>query len=180
MKNYLKIMLLIAFVFCSGCATYFGYDGPYEGKVVDAETKQPLEGVVVLGAWYKRQLTVAGSTSSFYDSVEVLTDQNGVFKISGQGLLLFSSLDEMDVTIFKAGYEMRGGGSWSGFKTRTGGRNIQWDGSKPTIMLKKLSYEERKKRRWSTPSLKPDRQKLFTTEMNKELRELGHVTYPEK
>ena len=61
-------------------------------------------------------------------------------------MLVFSFLDEMAVVIFKAGYEMRGYCMWSNFKTRTGGNNVQWDGDNATIILKKLSYEERKKR----------------------------------
>ena len=140
-------MLIIAtLLVCSGCVSTFRLDGPYKGKVVDAETKQPLEGVVVLGVWNKVYGNVAGSTSEFYDSVEILTDKNGEFSIPGKGLLVFSFLDEMAVVIFKAGYEMRGYCMWSNFKTRTGGNNVQWDGDNATIILKKLSYEERKKR----------------------------------
>ena len=146
-KKISGYMLIIAtLLVCSGCVSTFRLDGPYKGKVVDAETKQPLEGVVVLGVWNKVYGNVAGSTSEFYDSVEILTDKNGEFSIPGKGLLVFSFLDEMAVVIFKAGYEMRGYCMWSNFKTRTGGNNVQWDGDNATIILKKLSYEERKKR----------------------------------
>lgn len=141
--------------------------------MVDAETKQPLEGVVVLGVWYKRQLTVAGPTGSFYDSIEVLTDKNGAFKISGQGVLLFSNLNGIDLTVFKAGYEMLEA-SWTGFKTRTGKMSAQWDGNHPTFLLKKLSLEERRQNIPARPGIEQKRQHLLTDEINKVRAEFGY------
>src|SRR3989304_5182368 len=53
-------------LFTSGCVQYIArYDGLYEGKIVDAETRVPIEGVVVLGVWYKEAPTVAGAVSSY-------------------------------------------------------------------------------------------------------------------
>lgn len=55
-----------------------GPKGPYRGKVIDAETKAPISGAVVLAYWY---VDVPGfhMTSKFYDAREVLTDANGEF-----------------------------------------------------------------------------------------------------
>ena len=47
-------VLLLSFVIVSsltGCALYHHY-GPYYGKVVDAETKEPLGGAAVLAVYY--------------------------------------------------------------------------------------------------------------------------------
>lgn len=57
-----------------------GPKGPYRGKVIDAETKAPISGAVVLVYWY---VDVPGfhMTSTFYDAREVLTDANGEFFI---------------------------------------------------------------------------------------------------
>jgi hypothetical protein len=44
------------------------YDGPYEGRIVDAVTGNPIQGVVVLGVWYKVLPTVAGGVSSYFDA----------------------------------------------------------------------------------------------------------------
>jgi hypothetical protein len=77
----------------AGCVyTVVRYDGPYEGRVVDAETGSPIEGVVVLGVWYKEEPTVAGAVSSFYDSREILTDKDGNFNIHGKGLKIMSKV----------------------------------------------------------------------------------------
>lgn len=173
MNTAIKFVFLFSLLLLTGCASYCRIDGPYVGKVVDAETKQPLEGVVVLGVWNKVQFTVAGPTGSFYDSIEVLTDKNGEFRIPGQGLLLLSNVDEMNVLIFKAGFERRGYGPWSNFKTRTGSRNIQWDGDKPTFLLRKLNHEERREHYYTMPNIPQARMKLMINEINKARLEFG-------
>ena len=53
--------------------------GPYKGRVIDAETKQPLEGAVVLAVWENKTPGIAGYSYSYLDSEEVLTDENGRF-----------------------------------------------------------------------------------------------------
>ena len=175
MRTILKLLLAVGMLICTGCSAICSIDGPYKGKVIDAETKQPLEGVVVLGVWYKVYPNVAGSTNKFYDSVELLTDKNGEFKITGQGLLLFSFLGEMSVLIYKAEYEMLGGGPWSEYKTLTGGKNVQWSGDNAVISLSKLSHEQRKKRVLVGPNIDPKRQQLLTNEINRERIEFGYT-----
>jgi hypothetical protein len=78
-------LLLSAFLFLSvlGCGTFhplFAAE-PYKGRVIDAETKQPLEGAVVLAIWETKTPGVAGYGYSYLDSEEVLTDENGRFVV---------------------------------------------------------------------------------------------------
>jgi hypothetical protein len=61
------------------CPLYAG--GPYKGMVIDTETKQAIEGAVVLAVWDKDYLGPAGRVSYFLDTEEVLTDVNGRFVI---------------------------------------------------------------------------------------------------
>ena len=112
-KSAVRIVCIAVLLLGGGCTSIFRIDGPYKGKVVDAETREPLEGVVVLGVWSKVYPNVAGTTSEFYDSVELLTDKKGEIKIPGKGLLLFSFLGEMGV--------VKGGGDCSGRKIREDG-----------------------------------------------------------
>ena len=49
-KLLLMAVLLVLF---SGCVSLVYYEGNYHGKVIDAETLQPIEGAVVLGVWSK-------------------------------------------------------------------------------------------------------------------------------
>lgn len=92
-------------------------DGPYRGRVIDADTREPIEGVVVLGTWDRETPTVAGAVHKYYDATETVTDKNGEFEIKGLGVLVMSNIIPMDVFIFKAGYEYDSG-SWIGLKSR--------------------------------------------------------------
>jgi len=65
----------------SGCAIYHHYD-PYYGQLVDAETKQPLEGAVVLAHYVTYQhLSPGGPVPHFLDTQEVVSDKKGEFAI---------------------------------------------------------------------------------------------------
>jgi len=55
----------------------------FKGKVIDAETKQPIEGAVVVASWIEERATPAGSTSRLKDVKETLTDMNGEWVIEG-------------------------------------------------------------------------------------------------
>lgn len=56
--------------------------GPYRGLVVDAETRQPIEGAVVFFQWkHKVYGSPGGPKSPFLKAVEVLTDKEGRFYV---------------------------------------------------------------------------------------------------
>jgi len=120
-------------------------DGPYRGRVIDADTREPIEGVVVLGTWDRETPTVAGATHQYYDAVETVTDKNGEFEIKGLGVLVMSNIIPMDLLIFKAGYEYWGLGPWSGLKKGyLSSKKVKWEGDKAIIPLRKLTMEERR------------------------------------
>lgn len=81
--------------------------GPWKAQVVDAETRQPLEGVVVLAMWTRHVRTFGGPSQEYYDSEEVLTDTEGRFTIGARS---FFSLNPLvffrgpRFLIFKPGY----------------------------------------------------------------------------
>lgn len=56
-----------------------GYHGPYRGRVIDAETKQPLAGAAVVAVWSREQFQLFRTATIFYEAKEVLTDANGQF-----------------------------------------------------------------------------------------------------
>lgn len=57
------------------------YLSPFEGKVIDVDTKGPIEGAVVLAVYHNTVHTIAGSNTYAVDAQETLTDANGEFKI---------------------------------------------------------------------------------------------------
>lgn len=74
----LLVCLLVA-VFTAGCGHLIYTSGPYQGKVIDAETKQPLVGAAVVAVWNWEGFGLGHPTEGFYDALEVLTDVNGEF-----------------------------------------------------------------------------------------------------
>lgn len=81
--------------------------GPYKGKVVDAETKGPLVGAVVLAVWYRSAPTLVGTPKDFLDAEEVLTDSQGEFVVGKSppaSWIPGTWVTDPDITIFYPGY----------------------------------------------------------------------------
>jgi hypothetical protein len=175
----LLIFLVLSFMSCYGFAV-IRKDGPYEGRVIDADTDKPIEGVVVLGVWYKEHPGPGGAVSEYYDAMETVTDKNGEFKINGLGLLVMSNVLPVNILVFKAGYEYESG-FWTALKKHP--RKIRWEGDKAIIPLTKLTVEERRKQ--GTPSFpsqayEKKRMPLLIKEINKEEKVFGRQPYPEE
>lgn len=82
------------------------HDGPYTGKIVDAETGEPIEGAAVLGI---RFLEVYGIDTKlkYIDASEATTDKEGGFEvpaITGFYLWPFARLGRTEFIIFKPGH----------------------------------------------------------------------------
>ncbi len=109
---YFKRLFLYVSFFCLatfGCAAYA--DGPYHGRLIDAETKLPIEGAAVFAQWWVHHLGTL-PPQSYYDAQETLTDQQGNFVIPGimnpptDPTVI---LDPPSFIIFKPDYQAIGG-----------------------------------------------------------------------
>ncbi len=82
MKKYrimLAITSLIVLVnFTSPASAFFE---PYRGKVIDAETKEPIEGAVVAAIWIREVKHFNVTRNIFKKARETVTDKNGEFSI---------------------------------------------------------------------------------------------------
>lgn len=82
--------------------------GPWGGKIIDIETKEPIEGAVVLAVWQRAYRTLAGDNTYFYEAKEVLTDKEGRYEIPAYTpinlLPIISYIRKPEFTIFKPGY----------------------------------------------------------------------------
>jgi hypothetical protein len=137
-------MALAGLVVTAGCVCIVCYEGDYLGRVIDAETREPLEGVVVLGVWYSIAPGPHGS-QNYHDARETVTDAKGEFRIEGMGLKVLSMLDEMFVLVFKAGYEPIGSWPWAAFKEDGNLRKVvSWEGSRAIIPIRKMTEEEKR------------------------------------
>lgn len=70
------------------------------GRVVDAETGEPIEGAVVLVEWTITKGLPGMSYSESYEVKEALTDKEGKIRISG----VLNPLVKGHVTVYKKGY----------------------------------------------------------------------------
>ena len=171
------VTIILCVVFCVmsvGCVQVVGYEGDYKGRVIDAETGEPISGVVVLGVWYSKMPTPAGSTSHFHDARETVTDEKGEFIISGKGLKILSNLEPVDIFIFKAGYE-HFEAPWEALKADLLLRNIiMWEGDRAIIPMRKMTMEERRRKGAPPrPSIPQEKMPLTTEEINKDRRARG-------
>jgi len=101
------ISLVLLFILTSGCAIVQRY-GPYYGKVIDAETKEPLEGAAALVECNTQSYGPGGSNDNYVDAQETVTDKNSEFRIPVFTIWTFRPLQNFAsyvvFTVFKPGY----------------------------------------------------------------------------
>jgi hypothetical protein len=81
--------------------------GPWKGQIVDAETGQPLSGVVVLAAWWLRSPGAVHERREFHAAHEAVTDADGRFEIPSVSTIPqtpFARIQGPELKIFKGGY----------------------------------------------------------------------------
>jgi hypothetical protein len=102
----LFVGVVFAAVVTGGCGGHLVYpSGPFRGRVVDAETRQPLVGAAVVAAWFLEHPLAVHGTATAYDVVEVLTDDQGEFVVPHQtNVALVGSVRPPDITIYLPGY----------------------------------------------------------------------------
>jgi len=97
--------------------TSCGIHRVYGGRVIDADTREAIEGAVVVAYWEKARATIAGESTRLEDVKETLTDKDGKWSITGprgqegcSPVLLFTFLTGTHYTrepafiVFKPGY----------------------------------------------------------------------------
>jgi len=99
----------------------------YRGKVIDAESKEPLVGAVVLAIWYREAPGLGHPAEGYYDALEVLTDAQGEFTVPAKThVTTFGKIREPQLVIYYPGY-----GYYNGFQVR------------PTDKEVRAAYEQR-------------------------------------
>lgn len=90
----------------TGCGHLVYSSDAYRGQVLNAETKEPLVGAVVLAIWY-REVPVAphGPAVDYHDALEILTDAQGEFTIPAKThLTTIGKIREPELVIYYPGY----------------------------------------------------------------------------
>jgi hypothetical protein len=101
----LLIVLLLSAYSEAGWLIY--HEPEFQGTIVDIDSKQPIEGAVIVAEYRKATMGLgAGSMSSIIDVRETLTDKDGHFRIPSYTTLIqpFSWQIPTIFIIFKPGY----------------------------------------------------------------------------
>ena len=91
------VVVSLAWGIVGACAVFsneeserFGYldrsRGPYQGRVIDAETKEPIAGAVVLAIWRRDKVYPLQMNKEFYVGREVLTGRDGRFRMEAHDI----------------------------------------------------------------------------------------------
>ena len=109
-KIFIKfIVILFLIISVSPVQAWLFYSKPeFRGRVIDAETKQPIEGAVVVALYYKQSvvsLNPAGTSAYVFAAKETLTDGKGEFYIpSFSSWMIFTEDVGVSFIFFKPGY----------------------------------------------------------------------------
>lgn len=159
-----------------------GYHGPYQGKVIDAETKQPLVGAAVVARWDQVKLHLFGTNTVFWEAREVLTDKNGEFVLNAEDIELNAPAQTLRPTfiIFYPGY-----GSYPRFHTTPQGfLGGIFEGKGTTVELPQLKTAKERLEKLISPYDLSDAPYKYTPNLmqliNAESVSLGLQPYPPK
>jgi len=117
----------------------------FKGKVIDADTKEPISGAVVLAVYFKEWTSVAGSNSFAVDGQETLTGEKGEFSIplAIRWLTLYRGYSRGKVIIFKPGY----GAFPNNASSSAVGENKTWPPPEKYVVYKLPKMKTREERR---------------------------------
>ena len=105
MKKLGVVFILLSILsLISGCSYYS--KGPWRGRVIDADTKKPIEGAAVVAVWQVGHPSIPEYRVEPYEAKETLTDKNGYYEIPKFSRITFATNEIWDptFTIFKPGY----------------------------------------------------------------------------
>jgi len=184
-KNFARrfvwlVITIICVFFLSGCGGIFfplPYRSlaPFEGKVIDAETKEPIEGAVVLAVYYFTSYGIAGSNSYVEDGQETLTNKEGEFKLprKRRWFALHRGYPRGRLEIFKPGY----GTLWDK-RSKAVGENKSWPPASKYVVyeipnLKTREERKRNARMRSYDEIPYKNRKIYIKTINEERKNLG-------
>jgi hypothetical protein len=111
--NKVLFLILSGFILVAPCAAANAGSGwliyherSFKGRVIDVETKEPIDGAVVVAQYHVNMLGPTGSHTTLIDVQEALTDKKGEFVLPSLTKMInpFSTGDDTSFLIWKPGY----------------------------------------------------------------------------
>ena len=127
---------------------FFQYDPDISGKIVDYETRKPMEDVVVSCVWFCEQVRFSEAPKKeYYDYFETATKQDGSFRIPGKGLCIIRNIYPPTISIFKADYSILHLQNLvlNARQDLSLRDEVKWVDGKAIILFRKKTSEERKR-----------------------------------
>jgi hypothetical protein len=115
-----RLLIALVSVMLLGVSPGAEAAGPWQAQVVSGDSRQPLEGVVVLAWWTRHVRSLGGPSEEYHDSQEALTDQDGRFTIESRWFFSLNPLVFFRgpfVAMFKSGYGDYGWPGYAGSET---------------------------------------------------------------
>lgn len=122
MKHFIFIFVGILIMFFlsiqiagAGSGWLIYYERSFKGRVIDGETKEPIEGAVVVAQYHSNVLGPTGSHTTLIDVQEALTDGKGEFFIPSKTKIIYplSVGDDTSFLVWKPGYNRKD--IWGGY-----------------------------------------------------------------
>lgn len=122
MKHFISIFAVMLIIFFlspqiagAGSGWLIYHERLFKGKVIDVETKEPIEGAVVVAQYHSNVLGPAGSHTTLIDVQEALTDSKGEFFIPSKTRIIspLSVGDDTSFLVWKPGYNRKD--IWGGY-----------------------------------------------------------------
>ena len=112
-KGHKKLRCLLGVMLAAFWLTACGLSGgPESGRVIDATTNEPVEGVIVVARWVGHLATMAHGSTNCYHVESTTTDENGEFHIPKWKKEYTEDWQKnvspryVDVTAYKHGYQL--------------------------------------------------------------------------
>jgi len=135
-SRILAVLLIIAAILFAPVP----FPGSRKGRIIDAKTKRPVAGVVVVGYWTYTIPNAGGGTTHCLDAREDVTEENGVFSIPNINGLIYNVIGEFNFVAYKVGYEKVQFWTYEDWKT-TMSESGEWQDNMAAIELKPVSRE---------------------------------------
>lgn len=177
----LSMLSLFSILGCEGVLFPLPYRSlaPFKGKVIDTDTKKPIEGAVVLALYYYETYSIAGANLHLKDGQETLTDRHGEFILprTRRWFTLNRGYPEGTLEIFKPGY-----GLLVDRRSKAIGDNKSWPTPEKYVVYElpklKTIEERRKVGLYSYDEIPYKYRKMYFTAKNKERIFLGYRPLP--
>lgn len=109
-KVAIILVIIIALIYWANGSILgiYHFDGPYWGRVIDADTGEPIQGANVMGKWEIESHFLIVASNDYADARETITDSEGKFILPlarKTWLWPFSWLYLEDLYVYKSGYD---------------------------------------------------------------------------